>query len=183
MISQTAAAVPVRDDRGRGSACAKAVAASTSRGVGTSVTARTPNACAWSGAGWRRGGRPSGVRTMRPKPSTPRSNVRAGDASHLRPKVAAARGHAANILLPPPLCDRPGCHEPPLKSGRHQACYCCPTCRQALRRVLDRERKWRLRGTFQGRRARDQEYQAARARRCADQHDPAHAPPPRASPP
>ena len=98
------------------------------------------------------------------------------------PELAAARGHAAKILLPPPLCDRPGCYEPPLKSGRHQACYCCPTCRQALRRVLDRERKWRLRGTFQGRRARDQQYQAARARRCTDQHDPARTPPPRASP-
>lgn len=99
------------------------------------------------------------------------------------PELAAARGHAAKTLLPTSLCNRPGCHEPPLKSGRHQACYCCPTCRQALRRVLDRERKWRLRGTFQGRRARDREYQAARARRCADQHDPTRAPPPRASPP
>jgi hypothetical protein len=98
-------------------------------------------------------------------------------------EVAVARGHAAKILLPPPLCHRPGCHEPPVKSGRQQACYCCPACRQALRRVLDRERKWRVRGTFQGRRARHQEYQAARARRCADQHDPARAPPPRASPP
>ena len=81
MISQAAAAGPVRDDRGRGFVCAKAVAARTSRGVGTSVTARTPNACAWSDAGWRRGGRPNGVSTMRPKPRTPTSNVRAGDAS------------------------------------------------------------------------------------------------------
>lgn len=86
IISQTAGAVPVRDDRGRGSACAKAVAGSTSRGVGTSVTARTPNACAWSGAGWRRGGRPNGVRMMPPKPRTPRSNVRAVGVLPLRRK-------------------------------------------------------------------------------------------------
>ena len=70
----------VRDDRGRGSACAKAVAAATSRCVGTSVTARTPNACVWSAAGRRRGGRPGGARTTRPKPSMPRRNVRAVSA-------------------------------------------------------------------------------------------------------
>jgi hypothetical protein len=86
MISQTATAVPVGDDRGPESACAKAVAADTSRGVGTSVTARTPNVCAYSGAGRRRGGRPDGVRRMRPKPSTPRRNVRAVGASYLRRK-------------------------------------------------------------------------------------------------
>jgi hypothetical protein len=77
MIRQTAALVAVRDGRGRGSACAKVVAAATSRCVGTSVTARMPNACVWSAAGWRRGGRPGGARTMRPKPSMPRHNVRA----------------------------------------------------------------------------------------------------------
>jgi hypothetical protein len=87
------------------------------------------------------------------------------------PEVAAARGHAAKIFSPTPLCDRPGCHEPPLKSGRNQARYCCSACRQAVRRVLDRERKWRCRGTFQGRRAREQEYQAARARRRGEQPD------------
>jgi hypothetical protein len=101
-------------------------------------------------------------------------------------EVAAARGHAAKILLPPlptPLCDRPGCHEAPVKSGRNQARYCCPSCRQALRRVLDRERKWRVRGTFQGRRARDREYSAARARRRAEHRDTTRGPPPRPSPP
>ena len=81
------------------------------------------------------------------------------------PEVAAARGHAAKILLPTPLCDRPGCHEPPLKSMHKPACFCSPACRQAVRRVLDRERKWRFRGTFQGRKARAQEYATARARR------------------
>jgi hypothetical protein len=109
MISQTVAAVTVRDGRGRGSACAEAVAASTSRGVGTSVTARTPNACAWSGAGWRRGGRPSGVRTMRPKPSTPRSNVRAGDASHLRRKHRRSPNLRRRVVTQQTFCCRRPC--------------------------------------------------------------------------
>ena len=83
MISEDAAAVPGRDDRGRGSACAKAVAANTSRGVGTSITARTSNVCARSGAGRRHGARPDDVRGRRPKPGTPRRNVRAVRVSHL----------------------------------------------------------------------------------------------------
>src|SRR5476649_2539412 len=45
MISQTA----VADDCGRASACAKAVDANTNRGVGISITAKTPNACGWCG--------------------------------------------------------------------------------------------------------------------------------------
>ena len=99
------------------------------------------------------------------------------------PEVTPARGHAAEILLPTPWCDRPGCYEPPLKSVRNPARYCCSACRQAVRNVLDRERKWRFRGTFQGRRAREQEYAAARARRCGQQHDSASATSPRAPPP
>ena len=73
------------------------------------------------------------------------------------------------------MCDRPGCHEPVLKSGRSQAHYCCWACRQAVRRVVDRERKWQFRGTFGGRRAREQEYQTARARRCQQQADTVNA--------
>lgn len=99
------------------------------------------------------------------------------------PEVAAARGHAAKIIFPIPLCDRPGCHESPLKSVGKPACFCSRACRQALRRVLDRERKWRTRGTFQGRRQRAREYQAARAQRSAPPHDTTHAPPPGAPPP
>ena len=76
-----------------------------------------------------------------------------------------------------------GCHEPVAKSGRSQARYCCPACRQAVRRVVDRERKWQFRGTFRGRRAREQEYQAARARRGKQQHDSASARSPRPPPP
>jgi hypothetical protein len=87
------------------------------------------------------------------------------------PEDATARGHAAKIISPTPMCHRPGCHEPLVKSGRNQARYCCSACRQAVRRVLDRERKWQWRGTFQGRRAREQEYLAARARRRGVQPD------------
>ncbi len=85
------------------------------------------------------------------------------------PDVGAARGHAAKIFSPTSMCDRPGCYEPAVKSGRSQARYCCSACREAVGRVLDRERKWQYRGTFQGRRAREREYQAARARRCKQQ--------------
>ncbi len=98
-------------------------------------------------------------------------------------QVAAARGHVATIFLPHPLCQRPGCYAPPPKSGRNQARYCCPACRQAVRRVLDRERKWRSRGTFRGRRARALEYAAARARRAGPPHDTASPAPPQTPPP
>ncbi|HEV3447763.1 MAG TPA: hypothetical protein VG099_24215 [Gemmataceae bacterium] len=66
--------------------------------------------------------------------------------------------------------------------GRNQARYCCPACRQAVRRVRDRERKWQVRGTFQGQRRRVQEYQAAQVRRCAKQDDPTSTTPPRPPP-
>ena len=85
------------------------------------------------------------------------------------PEIGAARGHAAKIFSPTTMCDRPGCHEPVAKSGRSQARYCCDACREAIRSVRDRERKWLLRGTFRGRRAREQEYQATRARRGKQQ--------------
>jgi hypothetical protein len=99
------------------------------------------------------------------------------------PEVAPARGHAAKILLPTPVCDRPGCYEPPHQPVHQRACFCSRACRQAVRRVLDRERKWRLRGTFQGRRARAREYAAARAWRSGQQHDTASATPARTPPP
>jgi hypothetical protein len=109
MISQAAAAGPVRDDRGRGFVCARGVAAGTSRGVGTSVTARTPNACAWSDAGWRRGGRPTGARMMPPKPSTPRRNVRAVAASHLRRKHRRSPRLRWRVVTQQKFCCRRPC--------------------------------------------------------------------------
>jgi hypothetical protein len=41
-----------------------------------------------------------------------------------------------------PFCDRPGCYEPRREACRCQAKYCGDECRQAYKRVLDRERKW-----------------------------------------
>ena len=84
MVLHRDAPIPDRDDRGPGSACAKAVASTTSPGVPTSVTARTPIASDNSAAGRRRGGRHGGGWTMRSKPSTPRLNVRAVGVLHLR---------------------------------------------------------------------------------------------------
>jgi hypothetical protein len=68
-----------------------------------------------------------------------------------------------------PLCDRPGCHESPVKSRRSPARYCGAACRQAVRNVRDRERKWLWRGTPEGRKKRSYEYQAARQRRIKQQ--------------
>jgi len=85
------------------------------------------------------------------------------------PELAPARGHAAQTFFSLPLCDRPGCHEHPASSHRNLARYCCPACRQAVRNVLDRERKWRSRGTLAGRKKRAIEYQAARGRRALRQ--------------
>lgn len=109
-----------------------------------------------------------------------RQRILASPEAPQPPEIGVARGHAARIFSPTPLCDRPGCHEPVLKSGRSQARYCCAACRQAVRRVVDRERKWQFRGTFRGRRARAREYQA---RRCQKQQDAARGTPPRAAPP
>ena len=82
------------------------------------------------------------------------------------PELTPARGHAAQTFFSLPLCDRPGCHEHPVNSPRNLARYCCPNCRQAVRNVLDRERKWHSRGTLDGRKKRGIAYQAAQARRA-----------------
>ena len=180
--------VPLPTTADRASACAKAVDASTSRGVGTSVTARIPNACVWSGAGRRRGGRPSGARTRQSKPSMPRQNVCAVSAPPLRHNRRSHLRLRRRVVTQQKFFRRLRCATGRgamnrlLKSGRNQARYCCSACRQAVRRVLDRERKWLWRGTFRGRRAREQEYQAARARRAEQQHDTASATSPRPPP-
>ena len=46
------------------------------------------------------------------------------------------------------FCDRPGCYEPPRASHRAPSRYCGDDCRQAMRRVRDRERKWLSRNTY-----------------------------------
>lgn len=57
------------------------------------------------------------------------------------------------------FCDRPGCYEPRRTSSRTPAKYCGHSCRQAVRRVTDRERKWLRRNTSAGRFKRKLEYQ------------------------
>ena len=154
MISETLVAA----DRGREFVCARGVDKSTSRGVGTSVIARTLNACVCCCAGRRPSGKPDAVRMKRSKSSTPRLSV-PPSACHIFdattqacPSCGSAWSRSKNFC-PCSWCDRPGCHETPPKLGRNQASYCCPACRQAVRRVLDRERKWQFRGTFRGQQA------------------------------
>lgn len=66
------------------------------------------------------------------------------------------------------FCDRPGCYEAPRPSCRCAARYCGDECRQAMRRVRDRERKWLSRKTAAGRFKRCLEYQTRRAARRAE---------------
>jgi hypothetical protein len=94
------------------------------------------------------------------------------------PELAPARGHATGKNFSLPLCDRPGCHQPPVTSIRNPARYCGAACRQAVHNVQDRERKWLARGTLDGRTKRAIEYRAARRNRAARrQATPADGPP------
>jgi hypothetical protein len=67
------------------------------------------------------------------------------------------------------FCDRPGCYDPVRSSSRAKARYCSDQCAQAMRRVLDRERKWFRRKTYVGRFKRHLEYQRARRARASEQ--------------
>jgi len=67
------------------------------------------------------------------------------------------------------FCDRVGCYELVRPSCRPQARYCGDACRQAIRCVLDRERKWLRRNTDAGRFKRRLEYERARSRRVTPQ--------------
>jgi hypothetical protein len=69
-----------------------------------------------------------------------------------------------------------------MTSPRNPARYCGTACRQAVRNVRDRERKWLSRGTLDGRKKRAIEYRAARRNRSLPQHTAADGPP-RAPPP
>ena len=168
----TAAKARARD-RARGPACAKGAVASTSRGAGTSATARTRNACGevrrWQAArrqAKRRQDAAAKAQHAQAEKAAPSAGqVRAQGCSETR-SYARAWSRSRNFFSPP-LCDRPGCYEPPVTSPRNPARYCCPACRQAVRNVLDRERKWLSRGTLDGRKKRAIEYQAARRHRSA----------------
>jgi hypothetical protein len=159
-----------RADRDCGLACAKSVIVNTCRGGGTSATVTTRSVCGKSVVGRRRGARPSTARMTRPGHATPKRRGSAVKEPRplrtwiLRPRVVTQHVQQ-KIFFSPPLCNRPGCHEAPVKSPRNPGRYCCPACRQAVYNVLDRERKWLARGTSDGRNRRAIEYQAARNRR------------------
>jgi hypothetical protein len=75
------------------------------------------------------------------------------------------RGHAAKCFHENIFCARPGCFKEPRRSIRTTSKYCSDECRRAVRRVLDRERKWLARNRFAGRLKRRLEYDAARKNR------------------
>ena len=75
----------------------------------------------------------------------------------------SARGHAAE-QIPEQFCDRPGCYAPVRDSCRARSRYCGDSCRNVMRRVLDRERKWLCRKTMVGFLKRQLEYQRRRQR-------------------
>jgi hypothetical protein len=86
-LSESLIARPEGADRAHGAACAKGVAASTSRGAGTSAIARSRNVAAKSASGRRPGGRPNTARLPRPKPATPKPSARAASGSRTRPRL------------------------------------------------------------------------------------------------
>jgi hypothetical protein len=60
------------------------------------------------------------------------------------------------------FCGRPGCYEPLPDDSRAPARYCGRDCRRAVRRVLDRERKWLTRNRYHAGRDRRGVSQTAR---------------------
>ena len=78
----------------------------------------------------RRGQARAGPAPNQPAPVPPRSN--SGAWSRRRKKFS-------------PFCHRPGCYNSLPQATGGPVRYCCATCRQALQRVLDRERKWKRR--------------------------------------
>lgn len=186
-VRKSAAVRPEGADRVHGFASAKGAGASTSRGGGTSATARIHTASGRSDAGRRRSARPDIARMPMSKPGTPRPSARAVSGPSPRLRLLRAQNLRRRVvtqqkLFFPPFCDRPGCHEHPVRSPRNPARYCGAACRQAVRNVLDRERKWLVRGTLDGRKKRAIEYQAARRRRLCRQGHIAHPRPSRSPP-
>jgi hypothetical protein len=65
------------------------------------------------------------------------------------PNVASQRrAWSRGKNIPAEFCDRPGCYEPLPEDSRAPARYCGPDCRQAVRQVRDRERKWLARNPY-----------------------------------
>lgn len=76
----------------------------------------------------------------------------AADGATKNPSGEAVRGPSSESAqggawsrsneIPADFCGRPGCYEPLPTDSRAPARYCGGDCRQAMRRVRDRERKW-----------------------------------------
>jgi hypothetical protein len=131
--------------------------------VGISDIAKIRAACDWFVAGKPPSGSDNAaeMKSIGSGTATPSGNVE-NDAEKKRQTsltttaikpVASSqrRGHAADPRRP---------------SSRATARYCGDDCRQAVRRVLDRERKWLRRNTYAGHFKRRMEYQQERARRA-----------------
>jgi hypothetical protein len=146
---------------------------------GPAVPARGPSLAGGAAPG------PTSSGPRRQSPSCPgRKNAPAASQVPAQtdawPRSYVGAWSRSRTFFSPPLCDRPGCHAHPACSPRNPARYCGPACRQAVRNVQDRERKWLSRGTLGGRTKRAFEYQAARSRRGLPA---AHSPkPPPSSP-
>lgn len=61
------------------------------------------------------------------------------------------RAWSRSKQIPGEFCDRPGCYEPLPNGSRAPVRYCGRDCRQALRAVRDRERKWLSRNRYRAR--------------------------------
>jgi hypothetical protein len=95
---------------------------------------------------------------------------------------AEVRAWSRSKPIPSPFCKRPGCYQAVRSFSRCPAQYCSDECRQAMKRVHDRERKWLARNTEAGRYKRSLEYEAARrARRTASSQAETPATSPRAA--
>jgi hypothetical protein len=62
--------------------------------------------------------------------------------------IVQAGAWSRSKKFPAVFCDRPGCYEPLPDDSRAPARYCGAGCRQAVRRVVDRERKWLTRNGY-----------------------------------
>jgi len=87
----------------------------------------------------RRSRRREEARVRPPKPSPPVSS----EPTSI--DTPTSRAWSRSKKYPRDFCDRPGCFEPLRSSSRAPAHYCGDACREAVRRVRDRERKWKKR--------------------------------------
>ena len=127
--------------------------------------------------GWAESRRPAGLaRTGRPEkdPAAPGDHHKGccpAAPTRIDPTEedpdAEGRAWSRSKKIPTSFCDRPGCYQAVRSSHWWQARYCSDGCRQAMKRMHDRERKWLVRDTEVGRFKRSLEYEAARQARWA----------------